>query len=215
MELKYDPVFKKRNDLHLARKIWHIVMGSTAVSIYYEFALPQITWAIIAAVCAFLALTTDIIRLYFPKINRYVFFIMGPFMRESEKNSFSGVPYYASGISLSLFLYDEKMAILSIFFLVFADPISSYFGILYGKDRIIPGKSWQGSFACFVTCTAIATAYGLFFTGPSVELTYFCLLGGLIGAISELFSGKIDDNLTIPVLSGLGLSFLDKLFNVF
>jgi dolichol kinase len=41
-------------------------------------------------------------------------------------------------------------------------------------------------------------------------------VAGVIGAASELISAfNIDDNLTIPVLSGLGITLLNKWVTVF
>ena len=136
-------------------------------------------------------------------------------MRESERNGFSGLPYYALGVSLSLLLYEEKIAILSILFLVFSDPISSFFGILLGRDKILPNKSLQGAIAGFVTCYLTTLFYLRYYDYESLNALSFAIIAGLIGTISELMSVLIDDNLTIPVFSGLGLTILNKLFLIF
>ena len=40
----------------------------------------------------------------------------------------------------------------------------------------------------------------------------FSLLAGIVGSISELFSKYIDDNFSIPVVSGIGLTFINLFF---
>ena len=57
--------------------------------------------------------------------------------------------------------------------------------------------------------------YALFYVEPSVEVLVFAMFGGLIGAISELLSELVDDNLTIPVVSGLGLTALNLFIPLF
>jgi dolichol kinase len=128
----------------------------------------------------------------------------------------SGLPFYALGISLSLFFYKRELAVISIMFLVFSDPISSFFGVLYGKDKILPNKSLQGAVAGFFTCYLITLFYCMNVTEISSSLLIFAVLGGFIGSLSELVSAfNVDDNLTIPVLSGLGLTLVNYFIPLF
>ena len=137
-------------------------------------------------------------------------------MRRSEKEGMSGLPFYALGISLALFFYRKEIAVISILFLVFSDPISSFFGVLYGKDKILPNKSLQGAVAGFFTCYLITLFYCMNVTEISTGLLIFSILGGVIGSLSELISAfNIDDNLTIPVLSGLGLTLVNYFLPIF
>jgi len=48
------------------------------------------------------------------------------------------------------------------------------------------------------------------------HLLVFSIIAGIIGAASELVSAfNIDDNLTIPVISGLGMTILNNYLTVF
>jgi dolichol kinase len=48
------------------------------------------------------------------------------------------------------------------------------------------------------------------------HILIFAVVAGMIGALSELVSAfNVDDNLTIPVLSGLGMTVLNHFVNVF
>ena len=199
---------KLRSDLHVARKLWHITSGLLGLFIYNLAGQgPKLTaYALFAlAVASFLF---ELSRMKFEMINFYVLKVLGPIMRESERNSFTGLPFYALGVVSSLLFFPEKMAILSVLFLIFADPIASTAGILYGKNQIVKGKSYEGFLASFLICTIITYMY---FFNPSVSPIYlglFSLIGGLMGAISELSSTFVDDNLSIPLISGAGLTFL-------
>ncbi len=137
-------------------------------------------------------------------------------MRRSEKDGVSGLPFYALGASLSLFFFHRDIAIISIMFLVFSDPLSSFFGVLYGKDKIMPNKSLQGAVAGFFTCYLITLFYTMNTATIGTHILVFAIISGVIGASSELVSAfNIDDNLTIPVLSGLGLTLLNDFVTVF
>lgn len=205
----------RRNDLHIARKLWHMGTGVVGIGIYFFSGLNQELLAqglLIFAVVAFLG---DFLRLKLPALNKMAVTFFGGFMRESERDSFSGLPFYAAGVALALILYSPHIAVLAVFFLIFADPISSYIGIMFGKDKIIKNKSWQGATAGFVICFFITFIYGSYHIGPTVDVFVFAFFAGLAGAFSELLSLLFDDNLTIPIASGALMSFINLFIPVF
>jgi diacylglycerol kinase (CTP) len=204
-----------RSDLHITRKIWHMATGLIGLAFYQKTKVS--TEAIATALLVFSATSFlfEYLRLKNEMINHLVLKVMKPVMRESERNSISGMPFYALGVSLSLFFFPERLAVLSVLFLIFADPIASFCGILFGRDKILPNKSLQGTIAAFSVCYIVTLVYGLIHTAPSMNLLIFSIVAGVIGAISELCSQFVDDNLCIPVISGAGLFLLNFLVNVF
>ena len=203
-----------RTDMHLLRKIWHMATGTIAITLFMLSGQDQHLWGWSTLAFAFVGFSVDFIRLRYPKANEFAIKFMGILMRENERNDYSGLPFYALGCGLALLLYSPHVAVLAVMFLVFSDPISSYFGVKYGRTKILPNKSLQGSAAGFCTCYLITLIYGICIGHVAFDLLLFALLAGLIGAVSELFSVLVDDNLTIPVLSGLGLTALNMLFNI-
>lgn len=204
-----------RSEIHLTRKLWHMGTGLIGLSIYNQLELEARQMGMFLLILGVVALAVEFARLNFSTINVIVLKFMKPFMRESERNSLSGFPFYALGAAISLLLFSEKIAILSILFLIFSDPISSFFGILYGKDKIITNKSVQGCVAGFLVCYSLTFLYGSYFYKPGIDLLIFSIIAGAIGTVSELCSVVIDDNLTIPVLSGLGLSVVNFIIPIF
>lgn len=207
--LKLTAPFSLRSDLHIVRKLWHMLTGLIGLVIYHRTHMPVEKMATILLVLALCSFAIEFLRLRDERLNQILMIIMRPVMRESEKNSISGMPFYALGVSLSLFFYPEQIAILSVLFLMFADPIASLAGVLYGKDKILPNKSLQGTMAAFAVCYLTTLIYGAIHTGSSMNLLIFAIVAGVIGALSELCSQFVDDNLCIPVLSGLGLFVLN------
>jgi dolichol kinase len=171
--------------------------------------------ALVLLVLSTLSFGLEFLRLRNEKLNTLLISIMKPVMRESERNSVSGLPFYALGVSLALFFFPERIAILSILFLIFADPIASFVGILYGKDKILPNKSLQGTIAAFTVCYVLTLIYGVVYTGPHMSLLIFAIAAGVIGSISEMCSQFVDDNLCIPVVSGFGLYLVNFIVPIF
>lgn len=207
--LKLTSPFSLRSDLHIARKLWHMLSGVIGLIIYQRNGMSTDRMATYLLIVAILAFTLEFLRLRDERLNQIVMIVMKPFMRESEKTSVSGMPFYALGVALSLFFFPERIAVLSVLFLIFADPIASLFGILYGRDKILPNKSLQGTLAAFSVCYLVTLIYGAIYTGSSMNLLVFSIMAGVIGALSELCSQFVDDNLCIPVVSGLGLFILN------
>jgi diacylglycerol kinase (CTP) len=212
----FETVLHKRSDLHILRKLWHMSTGSVGLFIFLNSTQSQTFWASVILAIALAGFTIDLVRNKVPAINKLVIKFMGPLMRRSEKDGVSGLPFYALGVSLSLFFYSRDIAIVSTMFLVFSDPLSSFFGILYGKDKILPNKSLQGAVAGFFTCYLITLFYAMNTSALGTHLLLFAIISGVIGSASELVSAfNIDDNLTIPVISGLGMTLLNKYVTVF
>ena len=207
--LKLTSPFSLRSDLHIARKLWHMLSGVIGLIIFHRNGMSTDRMATYLLTVAILAFALEFLRLRDERLNQIVMIVMKPFMRESEKTSVSGMPFYALGVALSLFFFPERIAVLSVLFLIFADPIASLFGILYGRDKILPNKSLQGTLAAFSVCYLVTLIYGAVYTGSSMNLLIFSIMAGVIGALSELCSQFVDDNLCIPVVSGLGLFILN------
>ena len=207
--------FQKRSDLHLLRKLWHMGTGMLGLFCFFFFEIGKENITLFLIKLTAVAFILDFIRLKVSKLNSTVMLFMKPFMRDSEKKSFSGLPFYALGVSVSLTLYQEKLAILSILFLVFSDPISSFFGILFGKEKILPNKTFEGCVAGYLTCYFLTLIYGFSLGVSGYNLFIFSVLSGLIGMFAEAFSMGLDDNLTIPVLAGAGLTLLNLFIPAF
>ena len=202
---------KRRTDIHWARKIWHLG-GVLFIVIIYEnvsrsTAIPLITFF------SLLFIVNDILRQQIPALNRAMIACFHPLMREHERNALAGTSYLLLGCFIIMVLFPKAIVTLSLLFLAVADPMASYIGILYGRDKLLGNKSLQGTAAAFVVCAVISAVY-FFIHGLMLErLLIVCCLSGFIGALSELIPiGRLDDNLSFPLLSS---SLLWLLFYVF
>ncbi len=212
--LKTHVDLKKRSDIHYARKIWHM-SGVFTMFLLYVFLPPLVS--MIALVVAWLAFVPfDFLRQRNPALNEWVVHAFRPIMRQSEVKKLAGTTFLVSGVLLINIIFPRQIVALTLLFLAFADPIASYFGILYGKDKIFGHKSIQGFMAAFFVCTAVTLAYLLYNNFLLDHLIVVSLFAGLVGAFAELIPiGKLDDNLTLPVMSAIGLTILFYFFGFF
>lgn len=201
----------KRSDIHWPRKVWHMA-GVSLIAFVYSL-VPDNIAIILLAIAWVLFVPFDFLRQRNAAVNEVAVSIFKPIMRQSEVNKIAGTTYLLSGLLIVASLFPRPIVMLTMLFLAFADPIASYFGIRFGKDKIFGEKSLQGSLAAFFVCAVLTFAFLTYNWVLMDRLIIVSLLGGLIGALAELIPiGKLDDNLTLPVLSATALWFVFTVF---
>jgi dolichol kinase len=192
-----------RSDLHLMRKAWHVSMGCLIAFLYMSGVRAPTAVTILGSLLGF-AIVMETLRLKMPVLNEKIMRVWGPFMRTSEVNRVSGMPFYISAAMIAIAIFPKPVAILSILYLACGDPIASVFGILYGHKsiRLASGKSLIGTAAGVVTCAVVTFLFTKTMPFSGAALFVLPLVGGLAGGLAELLPVDIDDNFTIPVVSG-------------
>ncbi|MGH8500683.1 MAG: diacylglycerol/polyprenol kinase family protein [Methylococcales bacterium] len=159
------------------------------------------TTAIVTAVLlAGLFLLGETLRLRYEPLNRFLLKTFSSLAKETEARQITGATYFMFGSAVTLALYDREVAILAIVFSVFGDMAATLVGSRFGRIRVTPEKTLEGGLACFAACLLVGLV--MLISGFSV-LFLQVLLGALAAALIEIFSSPIDDNLTIPVFTGL------------
>ncbi|ORY35878.1 hypothetical protein BCR39DRAFT_512779 [Naematelia encephala] len=169
-------------------------------------------------------LTSDVLRLNFPAFAEIWETYLGFLMRESERNKVNGVVWYLVGVIFVLGLYPRDVAVVSILTLSWSDTTASTIGRLWGKYTpplpvhvpgikalpFAPRKSLAGFLAATVTGVLICVGFwwngsngrwAILDSGP-VGLGLTAVVVGLGGAVVEALDLGLDDNLTLPILSG-------------
>lgn len=211
LQLPSLPSLKRRTDLHISRKLWHCLGVLAILAIYRAVSRPVALQLISVATIVFV--TSDVVRLFFPPLNRQLTKLFRPFMRDHEQHALAGTTFLLIGVLIIIALFPKPIVMLALLFLAIADPLASFVGILYGRDKILGHKSLQGTGAAFVACSLIALIYFYAHGWMTDRIIIVSLLAGVIGAGSELIPiFKIDDNLTFPIVCS---SLLHALFWVF
>lgn len=205
---------KLRNELHLSRKVWH-VSGILLITFLMSI-LEQRDQLFYLSLTALIVIPFDILRLKRPDLNQKIVSMFKLVMRIEEVKTLSGFSFLLVGTMFVVILFPKEVGVLAMLLLAFGDPASSIFGVLFGKDKLWGRKSLQGALACFAVCTIVCAIYFLYKDLMTERIVLVSILGGFIGAMSELMQiKKLDDNLTFPVVSGLGLWCLFAMFGGF
>ena len=84
-----------------------------------------------------------------------------------------------------------------------ADPAAAVIGRRFGKHRLIHGRSLEGTITFVIVGFVAAFSVGLLHLAPPAAAVG-ALGASLLGALAELTSRRIDDNLSIPLASAAG-----------
>lgn len=202
-----------RNQLGIKRKVFHtlgilVIFGSYQYLSYPLFSQYLFTLSVIF-------ISFDFFKRYFKKLQNISYSLFRSVIRNHEKTQLSGISYTLMGVLISTSLFSHEINTLAILFLAFVDPISSFFGILYGKNhKILPHASLHGCIAGFLSAFAISLLYFSINSLMLDRLLMVSIIAGIIATLSESLNLKVDDNFVIPVLSSAGLWGVLTLFNV-
>ncbi|MCX6088267.1 MAG: hypothetical protein NTV78_03725 [Caldiserica bacterium] len=192
----------------IIRKLYRLVLLLVVIIYYYW---PK-KYVILSVSIAFaLVLTLDLIRLTKPSANEVVKKIFKPFAifmryiaKKEELRDFSGTTYSLMGCLIIVALMPKVVGITAILFNIFGDLFATIVGKTIGKVKIVNNKTLEGSIACFVSMFLVVlwSHFKLFL--PWIP----GLAGAFIGTVIELVALKLNDNLTIPILSGVTMWLL-------
>lgn len=193
---------RHRSDLHLQRKLFHVMGGVIYLVPYLALGWSKEFMAAIIGTALAAVMGVEYARARWEWVNSLAVRYMGPVMRDTEVNTLTGIPFYQASCLFAFLIFPHHITVLSILYLALGDPSSSFFGVLYGRNKIFPNKSLQGTMGGFLVCALATFAYLHTQNFPGGKVLLLSLLGGFAGAVAELLPLNIDDNFAIPVVSG-------------
>lgn len=175
----------------LLRKGTHL--SGLIIPILYFFFDKSIMLVIVGSVTC-IAYGVEFAKRFYPTFSNYFFHYLKPLLRTHEqKGAITGATYYITSVFLCILIFDKSIAITCIFFIILGDTAAALIGKRWGRTKLIGNKSLEGSAACFIVCLFIT----LYWINPIVGIT-----GAFIATLTELLPLRIDDNLTVPLISG-------------
>jgi len=192
----------------IRRKSFHVLAGMSIPVLYYLFLVWQhvtgkpytylAKWILAASTAAILAIDLIRLRHQFFKIIFIDFF--GPLLRRHEISTLTGATYLMLSSTICILVFKSEVAIAAIAFMVIGDALAAIAGRSFGTP-VLFGKSIEGTLACLAGCLVIGTA-DVVLPGSNLRLLPMAL-GALTATAAELAPFQLDDNITIPILSGL------------
>ena len=177
-------------------------MLALAIPIGYFFVSQRAALSILIPV-TLISVAFDFIRILNLPGHRILDYLFGPMLRDHEEIDLTGGSYILFASTLCIFLFAKPAALAAIGFIILGDIFSALVGRKYGKISF-GDKTLEGSLGFFVACLLVTVAV------PDLTL-WVGVIGGLVAALVEALDLPVDDNLAVPIVSGLIMELLLKI----
>lgn len=181
-----------------ARNLFHL--GSGVAALLIVRFVPEREWLVtIAATLAATAWTFEASRRFLPRWNDLLMAAFGPVAHAHERHHVNSGTWYCTAMLVLALVSEPLPAALGVMVLGAADPVAAQVGRRFGQVRIRRNRTLEGTGAFFLTAFLTSLlVLGLLWPGTDHAILVALLAAG-VGAVAELVSGKIDDNLLIPL----------------
>ena len=181
----------------LPRAIFHAALG--IIIIFFVYYLPRTPVLIVMACCAVAFLAVDIARFKQVALKGIFSRWLATFLRKSEDRRLTGASYFLLGCLITTLAFPKEISVAAILFLSLGDPAAAL--VKRWKGRVWWGtKSLEGNIACLVVCL-LAGAFVIGFLGKPAAGAV--IAGAVFAALFQGIPIPVNDNLTIPIGSGL------------
>jgi dolichol kinase len=209
-----DEKLPSRSNLQLARRLFHMGNGFAVATLYWlSFSHQQMIHFLGTISCVLYVV--EQIRINYPELSNRFIPLTRFIMRAEEQLKESAMVPYAFAVLLTIITFPKPIALIAIYTLAISDPLSAIVGIKYGKRRIVPHKSLEGSLAFFISTFLISLSILSLAVGGMTFIVFFVsLVLAFSTSIFEMLPLKIDDNLTIPLVTAFTLWILVASFDL-
>lgn len=189
------PTNYARNALHLSS----CIAGILVLELAHDPRVP------IAIALAFAASgwSLEFLRRRSERVNAFCMRLFGRTAHPHEEKGINSATWYATALVPMALSRAVPPAIVGLLVLGIADPAAAIIGRRFGRIRLLHGRTLEGTAAFWASGSLASIAYlSLFHAELSFgRVALASAVGALAGAIAELVSKRLDDNLTIPLSS--------------
>lgn len=182
------------------RNVFHVLNSVLVIALIELVPFEYIMWP---ASCALgLVLFLEISRRFSPAWNDKIMALFGPVAHPYENHRVNSGTWFVIALFFLALTGRPELGAMGVAVLGFADPAAALIGRRFGKHPLVNGRTLEGSGAFFVVAviailTVLLTLHPGLVTGWRLPLV--AVGAGLAGTLFELFSFRIDDNLSIPL----------------
>ncbi|MFW9827037.1 MAG: glycerol-3-phosphate acyltransferase [Candidatus Thorarchaeota archaeon] len=154
----------------------------------------------------------DIFRFLHKRTNVLLTEKIKSIFRKGEEKRFSTMTLFLISTFLVVLFFgrtEKEITVAALVFLVFGDMAGKIFGLAYGRHKIF-NKSLEGTLANFGVM--IIASY-ILYTSLNIPLIVL-IAGGITAPLIELLPIGINDNFTVPIISGAAMFAIKTFFIV-
>ena len=166
----------------------------------------------IAVSFAVYAWAQEIGRRFSPRFNDWLMKMYGPVSHPHERYRINSATWYATALVILALVASRPATMAALAILGVADPVAALVGRRWGKHRFRTGRSLEGMLGFLVSGMVVASLALVFAGGLALgQILVLAFVGAAVGAVVELVTTKLDDNLTIPIAVGGAMTLVGSL----
>ena len=189
-----------------ARNVFHVSAAMLALAVLV--LAPSQIFVIVGAASFFLfCWTLEICRRFRPALNDRLMRFFGRIAHVHERYRVNSSTWYATALLLLAIWSKPGVSAIAVAVLGVGDPMAALIGRRFGRTRLRAGRSLEGTlgFVAAGSLAALVVACGMIPGTLSLRLL-IAAVAGVTGAVVEVFSTRLDDNLTIPLAVALSVT---------
>jgi len=190
------------------RSLVHMLAAALGLGLVTLLGSVQLMWA--AGAFGLFAWSLESSRRLSTRANAIMMKVFAPIAHEQERDRVNSATWYATALVGLALTGSPLVCAMSLAVLGFADPLAGLVGRRWGRIRLVNNRSLEGTLTFVVVGTLAARAVvPLVDTGLASGTLWLMALGSAVaGGIAELFSRRIDDNLSIPIAAATAAMLL-------
>jgi dolichol kinase len=145
-----------------------------------------------------IAIGVDTFRLGEPRYRNLLHSLSGELIRPGEKENLLGSTCLLISSTITVFLFPKEIAVAALGFLIVGDTVAALVGRRIGRIHLFGKKTLAGSLALFGSAFAVGSVI------PGIDMRT-ALVGAVVAAVAEALPLPVDDNFSIPILSGVAM----------
>jgi glycerol-3-phosphate acyltransferase PlsY len=186
-------------DEEFKRHWWRLASRPFAVFfILFHYYFEQLVSLTIVGIVALCFIIMDLIKIVSKSTQKVLTKRVKSIFRKGEEDRFSSMTAFLVSSFIIMLIFEKEIAIAALTFTIFGDIFSKIFGLGFGRHKIFD-KTIEGSlayFGCVLICWFVLT--------NTLDIsTYIILIGAISAPLTEIISIRINDNFTVPIISGV------------
>jgi dolichol kinase len=180
------------------RNVFHVgnAIGVLALLVFMPSA-----WLIPLASAFFgLAVFLETSRRFSARWNEVLMKLFGPVAHPYEHYRVNSASWYVGALFILAWMQRPMVAAIGVGVLGLADPAASIVGRRFGRHKLVHGRTLEGTITFALVGALVSAAVLLGFGVAPLTTILVAVASGVAGALAELFSRRIDDNFSVPVL---------------
>lgn len=184
------------------RSTFH-VLGAVLAMLFVEYA-PWTAVIVIPLVVATFFWFLEIMRRVSKPWNDFLMKLTDKINHPHERYRVNSSTWFATALFLLSLTYEPIAGAAAVLVLGFGDPIAGLVGRRWGRTKLVNGRSLEGTLAFAVISFLVVMAMFALWHGDVSTQTVLIVsaVAAISGAVTELFSRRVDDNFAIPMVVG-------------